>query len=232
MALVGFLPRTDLTRAAEGSKVEKHQGRAHQGAQHHEHKTAPGAESTPPEVQFLDTMIPHDQAAVDMARLIKARSAHPELVEMGSAMQVAQRREIDQMRAWRQRWYKTQPSGLNMALPGMEDSLDGMDREKLKKARGQDFDLLFLEMMIPHHEGAVRMSQWIQEQTTRRELKELANRIIRQQQREIEQMKQWKASWAESSRPADPEPSGSHAGGPSPDVAPAESGSPSRSDSP
>jgi uncharacterized protein (DUF305 family) len=210
MALVGLLPRTDLAGAAEGSKAEKHQGRGHQGAQHQEHKTAPGAESTPLEVQFLDTMIAHHQAAVDMARLIKARSAHPELVEMGSAIQVAQRREIDQLRAWRQRWYKTQPSGVNMALPGMEDSMDGMDMEKLKRARGKDFDLLLLEMMIPHHEGAVRMSQWIQEQTTRRELKELADRIIRQQQREIESMKQWKASWAESRQPAEGERSGSH----------------------
>jgi uncharacterized protein (DUF305 family) len=195
MMLVALLSGADLSHAAEDTKFEK---RGPQGAQHHEKKTAPGAESAPPEVQFLDTMIAHHQAAIDMARLVKARSAHPELIDMGSVIQMAQRREIDQMRAWRKRWYKTQPSGMNMALPGMEISMDGMDIEKLKKARGKDFDLLFLDMMIRHHEGAVQMSRWIQEQTTRRELKDVADRIIRQQQREIEQMKQWKESWMES----------------------------------
>jgi uncharacterized protein (DUF305 family) len=199
--VVSFLPVVPAD-AAERSK-----GGGHKGSEHHDMKSAPGADAAPPDVQFLDTMIPHHQAAVDMAQLVKARSAHPELIEMAAHLFQAQRREIEQMRAWRQRWYQTQPSALNMNLPGMKESMEGMDMEKLKQARGKDFDLLFLETMLPHHQGAVRMSEWVQEKTARRELKELAERMIRQQQREIDQMTQWKTAWTQSGRPATPQSS-------------------------
>jgi uncharacterized protein (DUF305 family) len=202
--LPGVVPAAD---AVERSKGGGHQGGGHKGSEHHDMKSAPGADAAPPDVQFLDTMIAHHQAAVDMAQLVKARSVHPELIEMAAHLFQAQRREIEQMRAWRQRWYQTQPSAQNMNLPGMKESMEGMDMEKLKQARGKDFDLLFLETMLPHHQGAVRMSEWVQEKTARRELKELAERMIRQQQREIDQMTQWKTAWTQSGRPATPQPS-------------------------
>ncbi|MCA9378349.1 DUF305 domain-containing protein, partial [Candidatus Peregrinibacteria bacterium] len=56
---------------------------------------------------FIEGMIPHHQAAVDMARyLIGAK--HPELQKMGQDIIAAQSKEIDQMKKWQVEWGYTQ----------------------------------------------------------------------------------------------------------------------------
>jgi uncharacterized protein (DUF305 family) len=163
--------------------------------------SAPDAERAPAEAQYLDTMLAHDQAAVEMAKLVKARSERPELIDLAANIFQTRRLEIEQLRAWHQRWHKTVPRAVNLSLPGMQESLDAVNTEKLRKAHGAEFDRLFLQMMIPHHQASVRMSDWIKSQTSRRELKEFADRVSSEQQREIEQMAEWQAAWAQAARP-------------------------------
>lgn len=52
---------------------------------------------------FLEGMIPHHQAAVDMAKYL-AGSKHPELVKLGADIIAAQTKEIEQMKAWQIQW--------------------------------------------------------------------------------------------------------------------------------
>lgn len=56
-------------------------------------------------------------------------------------------------------------------------------------------DRHFIEQMIPHHENAVAMSELALDQAEHPELKELAQTIIRDQTREIEQMQAWYLAW-------------------------------------
>jgi len=58
-----------------------------------------------------------------------------------------------------------------------------------------DMDRHFIEEMIPHHEDAVTMSELALTRAEHPELKQLAETIIRDQTREIEQMRAWYASW-------------------------------------
>jgi uncharacterized protein (DUF305 family) len=58
-----------------------------------------------------------------------------------------------------------------------------------------EFDLRFINAMIPHHEGAVTMAQDALSKSKRPEIKKLAQSIITSQQKEIEQMKQWRQAW-------------------------------------
>ncbi len=58
-----------------------------------------------------------------------------------------------------------------------------------------EFDLRFIDSMIPHHEGAVVMAQDVLQKTQRPELKKLAEEIIKAQEQEIKQMKQWRMTW-------------------------------------
>lgn len=58
-----------------------------------------------------------------------------------------------------------------------------------------EFDLRFVDSMIPHHEGAVVMAQAVLQNSQRPELKTLAESIIKAQEQEINQMKQWRTSW-------------------------------------
>jgi uncharacterized protein (DUF305 family) len=58
-----------------------------------------------------------------------------------------------------------------------------------------EFDVLFFDAMIPHHEMAVQMAIVAQERAERTELKEFAEAIIATQQAEIDSMREWRESW-------------------------------------
>jgi uncharacterized protein (DUF305 family) len=57
------------------------------------------------------------------------------------------------------------------------------------------FDALFIDGMIPHHEGAVTMAQEALQNAERPEVKQLAQQIIDAQEREVEQMQAWRQQW-------------------------------------
>lgn len=64
---------------------------------------------------------------------------------------------------------------------------------------GGDIDELFINMMVPHHEGALEMARIAQERSQRPEILEMADAIIASQSEEIAQMKTWKQTWYGSS---------------------------------
>src|SRR6266545_8160386 len=63
------------------------------------------------------------------------------------------------------------------------------------QAQVQEFDQAFIDMMVPHHEGAVAMAEIARERAEHREVKDLAEDIIRSQEAEIAQMKAWRLAW-------------------------------------
>jgi uncharacterized protein (DUF305 family) len=86
-----------------------------------------------------------------------------------------------------------------MEMPGMGDSMKMMMGEGMKKMEamsGKDFDVHFLDMMTPHHAGAVTMAQEALQRAEHPEIKTLANQIIREQEKEIKQMADWKSKWS------------------------------------
>ena len=58
-----------------------------------------------------------------------------------------------------------------------------------------DYDLRFIDAMIPHHEGAVVMANDALKKAARPELKKLATAIVSDQDKEIIQMQQWRKDW-------------------------------------
>ena len=106
-----------------------------------------------------------------------------------------QNKEIAQMKDWREKWYAGKPAAKNMEMPGMADSMK-MDMSKLSNAKDKDFDLMFLDMMTPHHAGAITMSKEALTKAEHAEIKTLANQIIKAQEAEIKMMADWKAKWA------------------------------------
>ena len=57
------------------------------------------------------------------------------------------------------------------------------------------FDRQFIDMMVPHHEGAVEMAKIAQQRAQRPEIRQMADAIVRSQAAEIAQMKQWRKAW-------------------------------------
>ncbi len=143
------------------------------------------------ESRFLKEMIHHHQSAVEMAELATSNTKRPELNKLGGDIISTQKAEIEQMTGWLK---KDGESASSMKeLPGMDKMMDEM--KNLKKAKDAEFDQMFLTMMIAHHQAAVAMSELVPSRTERAELKELAGKIIKEQKKEIEQMKDWKKAW-------------------------------------
>lgn len=65
----------------------------------------------------------------------------------------------------------------------------------LEGKKNAEFDKAFIDEMIPHHQGAVVMAEMVLKQTDRKELQDLARAIIEAQNKEIQQMSDWRAAW-------------------------------------
>ncbi len=171
-------------------------GNMNHGAMDHANmKSSPNAASQPYDLQFIDTMLAHHQGAVDMARPAIEKAQHNEIKEMARNIIRDQEREIAQMKQWREQWYAGKPASVNLEMPGMMDSMKGMDMNKLTAASGNEFDLMFLEQMTPHHQGAVVMARVALTKAEHPEIKRIAEQIISAQEREISQMNGWKEAW-------------------------------------
>ncbi len=157
--------------------------------------------------QFIDMMVPHHEGAVAMAEIAQVRGEHPEVKQMAQEILATQREEIDQMKAWRKAWFGSDqtPSMSQMPMvPGMGGGHAAhggngtmnmaADVEALRSA-SEPFDLAFIDAMIPHHQSAIDAAKAAESRAERAEIKQLAREIITAQQREIDQMRQWRASW-------------------------------------
>jgi len=136
---------------------------------------------------FLVMMIPHHQMAVDMARIEVDRGSDPETVTLARTVISDQQKEIAQMRAWYQERYGSAPPSMPMsgamAMMGMSMDIDGLRTTK-------EPDRAFLRMMIPHHAGALLMSDMVLAGSPSNEVRDLARRIVAAQSREIGQMQE------------------------------------------
>jgi uncharacterized protein (DUF305 family) len=154
------------------------------------------------DLRFIDAMILHHQGAVVMAKEVQHKSKRPEMKQLADDIIEAQEQEIAQMQQWRQAWYPKageQP----MAWHSQMGHMMAMSSEQMKAMRmdmdlgkaDAEFDLRFLNAMIPHHEGALMMAQDVLDKSQRPEMKQLAENILTSQQQEIAQMKQWRQAW-------------------------------------
>ena len=189
-------PTTDNNTSLQGNNsAMNHDTMNHSEMNHADMKSSPNAASAPYDLQFLDTMMAHHQGAVEMAKMIDSRTKNAELKKFGAQIIADQEKEIAQMKAWREKWFAGKPPAMNMEMRGMANSMK-MDMSKLSAAKDAEFDLAFVEMMIPHHDGAVEMSKEALEKAKQPEIKTLSNQIIKAQQAEIKMMQGWKTAWA------------------------------------
>jgi uncharacterized protein (DUF305 family) len=154
------------------------------------------------DLRFVDAMTPHHQGAVEMAKEAQQKSKRPEMQKLAANIIQAQDKEINQMKQWRQAWYpkaSAEPiayhAEMKHSMPMTQDQIKSMMMSVSLGAADDQFDLRFLNAMIPHHEGAVVMAQDALNKSKRPEIKKLAQEILASQNAEIKQMQQWKQAW-------------------------------------
>ncbi|MEV4413093.1 DUF305 domain-containing protein [Catellatospora sp. NPDC049609] len=152
------------------------------------------------DVQFLQQMIVHHQQALMMARMAAQMAADAQVKQLAVEIGQEQAPEIEQMSTWLRQWGKPVPSmGPGMAMPsvsppmgrGMMPSMGPMpDMGRMQNMTGEQFDRMFLQMMIAHHEGAVAMAKAEIAGGVNPAVKQLAAKIQASQTAQIAQMRQ------------------------------------------
>ncbi len=123
------------------------------------------------DIEFMQGMIMHHAQAVEMTALIESRTENKELRLLGARIRQSQSDEMSFMKRWLEG--RNQPTTMpmpemKMDMPGMDMSghqhhhlmpgmLSAAQMDALKKAKGAEFDELFLKGMIQHHKGALVM---------------------------------------------------------------------------
>jgi uncharacterized protein (DUF305 family) len=177
MALLGVLMAVGGfaavgTRKASAQQADGGQVIVQPGAPGEPSKTLPASTraTLPPlansDVQFMQGMIMHHQQAVEMTALIESHTDDKDVHTLGAKITSSQSDEIRFM----QRWLATRGQATSMEMPGMPGMdmggkpmapMPGMltpqQMEALRKAKGAEFDHLFLTGMIQHHNGALIM---------------------------------------------------------------------------
>lgn len=120
---------------------------------------------SPADVQFMQHMMLHHAQAVEMTSLIESHTQNKQLRSLGERISRSQSDEINFMK----RWLTTRGEPASPAMhemPGMDMSshqmlmpgmLTSKQMDALRKAKGEEFDELFLKGMIQHHNGALTM---------------------------------------------------------------------------
>lgn len=162
---------------------------------------AVSAERNDADVRFAQMMIPHHRQAVEMAQIALDRAESPEVKELAEQIRSAQDPEIATMTGFLQAWGVEVPaagsvggmghggtSGVNPSM--MSGMMTPEQMGQLGSASGAAFDMLFLQMMIVHHEGAIADSQRELTEGINPQAKELATQIVSSQTAEITRIQQ------------------------------------------
>lgn len=160
------------------------------------------AASNDADIAFMQGMIPHHEQAIEMAELIDDRTDRTELTDLGDAITASQEAEITEMRDRLAEAGEDPDDAMSMGDMDHEDmdmDMEGMmsaeQMDDLRAASDEEFDRLFIEMMVGHHEGAISSAEDVREQGANPEVAELAEDIIAEQEAEIGQMREWQQEW-------------------------------------
>jgi uncharacterized protein (DUF305 family) len=146
------------------------------------------------DVEFATNMIPHHAQAVYMAGMAARQAGTAQVKDLAEGIRAAQAPEIDKMSGWLAEWGEPVPSATytpghgghdSMPMPGM---MGDEEMASLGAAHGTEFDRMWLQMMISHHQGAISMANSELAEGASAQAKTLASAIITGQSNEIDRM--------------------------------------------
>lgn len=115
------------------------------------------------DIKFMQGMIGHHAQAIEMTALLATRTMDPDMKKLAQRIELSQVDEIAMMQRWLevrgQQVSSTSAThtGFNHGATLMPGMLTPEEMDRLAGAQGREFDRLFLEGMIKHHGGALRM---------------------------------------------------------------------------
>jgi len=154
-----------------------------------------------PDVGFLRDMSAHHAQAVEMGMIAFQKASREEVRSMAGDMAMTQKDQIGRMQGWLKVWgVPANTTARPMAwLPDGESMMNGNlmpgmatrdEITQLQNATGEQVDILFLQFMIRHHLGGIHMVNGVLDLHPVAEVRDLAQGMKDNQQREIDAMTQ------------------------------------------
>src|SRR5215207_2983369 len=143
-------------------------------------------DANPIDRAFVAAMVPHHVSAVEMAAIAKTEATSSFVKKLAASIAGSQMAEIAQMRGIDTGLAKAGIAVGNLQMNNHEMGMS-MSAEELRGAK--PFDKKFIELMVPHHQGAVEMSKVELSDGKYPALKALAQSIIAAQEKEIAAMR-------------------------------------------
>ena len=141
------------------------------------------SEFSPSDVNFAEMMIPHHEQAIEMSEIAFKNTMNSEILQLAQEIKDAQAPEIDLMKSW---------AGVKLSTHAghmMDGMLSEDELNALREATGAEFDRLFLQGMIKHHQGAIEMAMDVKNSNSM-VVADLSAAIIKQQEIEITRMEE------------------------------------------
>ena len=148
--------------------------------------SAAEAAGNPTDRAFVAEMVPHHRSAVEMADVAKMEATSSFVKQLAADITKSQNAEIEQMQRVDAKLAK---AGIKKGDLGMDSHMMGMEMSADELRGAKPFDAKFIELMVPHHEGAIAMARAELAKGANPELKKLAQDIIAAQQREVKEMR-------------------------------------------
>jgi len=123
----------------------------------HEIVIPKGALYTKADVEFMQGMIAHHAQAIVMSRMAESHGANPQVLKLSNKIDQSQVPEIRIMQNWLTRNKQFAPDTSSWHHVMMSGMLTPEQLKELDAAKGVAFDRAYLQMMIQHHAGALRM---------------------------------------------------------------------------
>ncbi|GAA3241871.1 DUF305 domain-containing protein [Nonomuraea helvata] len=153
----------------------------------------PTATANAADIKYVQDMIVHHRQALDMSLLAPSRADSAKLKSLAGRIKDAQGPEIQFMTTWLQEQQQTVPDH-HAAHAGMPGMATPEQMEALKAATGKDFDRMFLQLMINHHLGAIKMSEQVLTSGSHIRVEELATDVSVTQAAEIRRMQEMQSA--------------------------------------
>jgi uncharacterized protein (DUF305 family) len=157
---------------------------------------SPPAAADQTDVWFMQHMVPHLWQAVSIVSLTRGQVGHPALGRLADAMARRDRAAINRLEGW-------------LALQGLAahghshqpvDDRRQTDLQRLSRLRGTAFDVAFLQVMSARDRAGITLAAAEARHGTRPEVRQLAVRLLSQQQAEVRQMNAWERAWSATHR--------------------------------
>jgi uncharacterized protein (DUF305 family) len=153
------------------------------------------------DVGFARDMAAHHQQAVTMATYVQSNSPDPNIRNLAYDIESSQTAQLGEMTGWLDTWGLTRYSAHPMVWMGAQHAahvvnglLPGMatpaQMDKLTSSHGKALDILFLQLMIHHHQGGIPMARFAVLHANEDYVRTLAGHILAIQSTEIIQMEQ------------------------------------------